>query len=273
VDASAGEFVRLDVVTGLGTKIHVGGVTSIIIAYANEPGKFIATSGNKLMKLDWRAGTTELITELPANPLGFERFNDGKCDPSGRLFIGTVVESNGGFLPNGGSLYRLDGTVLTRVAQGFTVSNGMSWSNNPAHDDFYFNDSDGRKIYHFKYNAADGSISDQRVLIDCDTHEDFVADEYPDGQAIDEFGFVWSAMWNGGRIVKINPVTARVVDEIQLPRVKIPTSLAFGRYKGEYGLYMTTASTGLDPEFLFDSGKLHHISFQGSEIRNFNPNA
>jgi len=37
-------------------------------------------------------------------------------------------------------------------------------------------------------------------------HPDFVANEYPDGMAIDEFGFIWVAMYMGGRIVKINPI-------------------------------------------------------------------
>jgi sugar lactone lactonase YvrE len=272
VDATAGEYVRLDVVIGTETKVQMGSLTSIIIPFAGEPGQFIVTNRNQILKLNWQTKQTTLIAEVTSDR-GYERFNDAKCDPQGRLFIGTVLEvpNGGGVIPNGGALYRLDGNTLTKVSEGFSISNGMSWSNDVGHESFYFNDSEDQKIYHFNYSISDGSLSNKRVLIDTATHPDFVTTEYPDGMAIDSYGFIWVAMWNGGRVVKINPDTAKVVDEVRFPRVQIPTSLAFGRYKGEFGFYTTTAAIGLNPPL--DSGKIHHVSFVGGRISGFNPSS
>jgi gluconolactonase len=243
----------------------------MIIPIAGEPGQFIVTNRHQLLKLNWQTKQTELIAEVTSDR-GYERFNDAKCDAQGRLFIGTLLEDSngGGIIPNGGSIYRLDGNTLIKLSEGFTISNGMAWSNNMEHDSFYLNDSGGQKIYQFGYNISDGSLSNRRLLIDTATHPDFVPTESPDGMAIDYFGFIWVAMFNGSRVVKINPDTAKVVDEVRLPRVQIPTSLAFGRYKGEFGFYLTSAATGLEAPL--DSGKVHHISFVGGGISGFNPN-
>ena len=136
-------------------------MVSIIIPFQNEENTFIISRANQLLKLDWLTGATTLLAELPANPNGFERFNDAKCDPQGRLFIGTVLEGAGGVTPEGGSLYRVDVNSgqysFTKVASGFTISNGMSWSNNGA-TKLYFNDSDGCKVYVFDYDIATGSL-------------------------------------------------------------------------------------------------------------------
>ena len=63
------------------------------------------------------------------------------------------------------------------------------------------------------------------------------------------------------------------MDEVIFPRVKIPSSLAFGEYQGKYGFYVTTASTGINPEELLDEGKIHHVSISGAEVHGFDPEA
>lgn len=66
-------------------------------------------------------------------------------------------------------------------------------------------------------------------------------------------------------------MAARVVDSIQFTRVQIPSSVAFGRYKGNFGLYVTTAATGIPEDKLQDDGKIHFIGIQGGEIHGFKP--
>jgi sugar lactone lactonase YvrE len=245
VDATEGEFCRVDTVTGQVTRRNVGNLVTVIVPYKNEPGNFIVSRRNELFKLNWQTGALTLLATLSPELNGRERFNDGKCDPEGRFFVGSVLEDgNGGVIANGGSLYRLDGNNLTRVATGFTLSNGMAFSNNNA-DELYFNDSEGRKVYIFDYNVVTGNLSNQRVLIDTADHPDFGFDEVPDGMAIDSYGYIWVSMWGGGRVVKINTHTARVVDFVRTPNVRIPTSVAFGDYQGKFGLYVTTAAIGI----------------------------
>jgi sugar lactone lactonase YvrE len=271
VDAVQGDFKRLDPTTRAVQKINVGNtLVSIIIPFADEPNNFIISRYNQLLKLNWTSGNTSVIATLPPGPGGQERFNDAKCDPRGRLFIGTALEING-FVPNGGAFYRLDGNNLTELARGFTVSNGMAWSNDANHTKLFFNDSEGRKIYSFDYNIENGTISNQRVMIDVANSTDFVDGEYPDGMAIDEQGYIWVALWNGGRIVKIDTETARVVDDVRLPRTKTPSSLAIGDYEGKRGFFVTTALGSTPENERLDDGKILHISFEGGEIYKYRP--
>jgi sugar lactone lactonase YvrE len=267
-DSFGGDFIRLDLVSGNETKIHVGGTTTIIIPYANSLNEFIVSKDNQLLKLNWDTKEIELIAEI-SSPLGKEKFNDAKCDARGRLIIGsTTSNALGGIVPNASSVYRLDENFkLTKIVEGISVSNGMSWSNDIEHGTFYLNDFWKRIIYAFDYDITDGTLSNQRELIVLASHPDFTATEFPDGMVIDQFGFIWVAMYQGGRIVKINPDTARVVDEIRFPRANSPTSMAFGYYRGEFGLFVTT---GLN---LLDGGRIHHVSFQGGQIKEYDPSA
>jgi len=113
--------------------------------------------------------------------------------------------------------------------------------------------------------------ANRQLLIDCATHPGINPGENPDGQAIDRYGFIWIAMTSGSRVIKVNPQTAEVVDEELLPNTKIPTSLAFGDYRGQFGFYLTTANVGLPEDQIIDDGKLLHVSIHGGEIHQFAP--
>jgi len=118
------------------------------------------SNGNQLLRLAWADGTTSHIATVAPELNGLERFNDGKCDPKGRVFIGTVLESSPGGAPvvEGGSLYTLQGSTFIKQSTGFTITNGMAWSNDPLSKHFYLNDSEGRKIYIFNYDLETGTL-------------------------------------------------------------------------------------------------------------------
>ncbi len=103
-----------------------------------------------------------MIAEVAPELKGKERFNDGKCDAMGRLWIGTVLEGPNGFVPEAGSLYRLDSDHFTKMSEKFTISNGMAWNLN--NTKMYFNDSEGRKIYVFDYELKSGTISKRFII-------------------------------------------------------------------------------------------------------------
>jgi len=67
-----------------------------------------------------------VIAEVASERKGKERFNDGKVDQLGRLWIGTVLEGEGGVVPGGGSLYRLHNGQFLKMESNFTLSNGIT---------------------------------------------------------------------------------------------------------------------------------------------------
>jgi len=267
VDIPNGHATRLDPLTDQIDKITFPGRVSMIIEYENEPGNFVISFGNEIRKLNWASGVYTLIATVAPQLGGRERFNDGKCDPRGRLFIGTILDDpKGKIVPGGGSLYRLDGNTLTKVSEGYDISNGIVWNANASK--MYFNDSEGRKMYAFDYDIETGTPSNRQVLIDLNDHPDFTPDlsEAPDGLTMDVFGYLWCAIWEGGRIVKIDPDTGRVVDQVMLPTAAVPTSLAWGNFQGEDGFFVTTANLGTG---LSDDGKILRVDILGGEAHQF----
>jgi len=183
----------------------------------------------------------ELETDLPDN-----RFNDGKCDPQGRFWFGSMSASE----KAEASLYRYDPDgSLHKMETGLTISNGLGWS--PDCKTFYLTDSPKQKIYAYDFDQATGNISNRRILVDL-TGERF----FPDGLTIDSQGYIWSAMWNGWCVIRFSP-EGKEIFRLHLS-VPLVTSCTFGGEKLEI-LYITTASVGLSQaeiEKSFYSGDL-----------------
>jgi sugar lactone lactonase YvrE len=203
---------------------------------------------NRLAYLHLDSGAIEPLQQLEFSLPG-TRFNDGKCDPQGRFWIGTMAEQ-----PGQGALYRFDTDGSVHVMEtGLTISNGLGWS--PDGASFYLTDSHVRQIYVYRFDARSGAISERRVLINFSGH----APE-PDGLTIDRRGHIWTALWNGWTIVHLD-AHGREIERIGLP-VQCPTSLAFGGPKLT-DLYITSASVALsqtDIQRGFQAGDLFCIS-------------
>lgn len=160
------------------------------------------------------------------------RFNDGKCDPSGRFWAGTMAYAK---TPGAASLYRLDidGTV-TRVLDKVTISNGLAWSQDST--TMFYIDSPTQSIAAFRYESSTGSISDRRSLVDIP-----VSAGSPDGMTMDTEGGIWVALWGGSAVHRyLHGRLDRIVD---MP-VSQPTSCSFGG-PGLDELYVTSAWSGL----------------------------
>ena len=166
------------------------------------------------------------------------RFNDGKCDRRGRFWAGTMDRAMAAPL---GSLYRLDAALDCRpMADGVTVANGLGWS--PDDRTMYHTDSAARRIYAYDFDLDQGSLSGRRVFVELADGTGF-----PDGLAVDAEGFVWSAIWRGGRVERHAP-DGRLDRTVELPITR-PTSCIFGGPDLDR-LYVTSASArdGRDPE-------------------------
>lgn len=201
-------------------------------------GGLIVASQNGFSFVNPDTGTSSFISN-PEGQLLNNRFNDGKCDPSGRFWAGTMSMTGES---KAGSLYRLNKDhSVTLMLTGVSCSNGLAWSND--HKVFYFIDTPTRVVVAFDYDAVTGSITNKRnVYI-------FAKEEgVPDGMTIDAEGMLWVALWNGWKVVRINPDTGENVFNIHLPASRI-TSCTFGGETLE-DLYITSARTGLNEDDL-----------------------
>jgi sugar lactone lactonase YvrE len=163
------------------------------------------------------------------------RFNDGKCDPAGRFWAGTMADDQS---PAAGALYRLgpDGRA-TLVLDGVTLSNGLAWSADGL--TMYYIDSPTQRIDAFSFGPSTGEIRDRRAVVHIPPEVGV-----PDGMTIDADGGLWVALWGGGAVHRY--VDGRLDRVISLP-VSQPTSCAFGGDNFEE-LFVTSASDGLSSE-------------------------
>ncbi|MEH1868843.1 MAG: SMP-30/gluconolactonase/LRE family protein [Nostoc sp.] len=243
--------------TGENGFFDVGDVVSAIATAGAD--RLIMALRHHLAFLNTQTGVVTPIFEIEVN-LPDNRFNDGKCDPQGRFWFGSMCSLE---KPQA-SLYRYDTDGSLHVIEtGLTISNGLGWS--PDQKIFYLTDSPQQKIYAYDFNSVSGSITNRRIFVDL-THESF----YPDGLTIDSEGHIWSAMWNGWCVIRFNPNGEEIL-RIKLP-VQLPTSCTFG---GEdlQTLYITTASVGLSQaeiEKSFYSGDLFALQTDVTGLPTYN---
>ncbi|MEM8852777.1 MAG: SMP-30/gluconolactonase/LRE family protein [Pseudomonadota bacterium] len=182
-------------------------------------------------------GAFSPIAEPEADRPG-NRFNDGKCDARGRLWVGSLAINTE---PGKGQLWRVDPDGAVQLMEReIHVSNGLGWS--PDHKTFYFTDSGCRTIWAYDFDLAAGNISNRRVFVTFGEHEGV-----PDGLTVDAEGGVWTALWDGWALRRYTP--AGDLDRtIALP-VPRPTSCTFG---GEdlTTLFVTTARIRLSAQQL-----------------------
>ena len=165
------------------------------------------------------------------------RFNDGKCDPVGRFWAGTMsVEGE----EKAGSLYVLHPDLTVTIAlREVTTSNGIVWSVD--HRTMYYIDSPTRRVDAFDYDIGSGHIRNRRGVIEVPPELG-----YPDGMTIDSEGMLWIAHWEGSAVVRWNPLDGSILRKVDLPVSRV-TSCALGG-RALKTLYITTASIGIDPE-------------------------
>lgn len=184
---------------------------------------------------------TDLVAEIDAQT----RFNDVIADPEGRVFCGTMPGEELG------DLYRLDtdGSV-SLVIEDVDIPNGMGFTSD--RETFYFTESEAHRIYAFDYERATGEVSNERTFAEVPA-----AEGIPDGMTVDAEDHVWSARWNGGKVVRYAP-DGEVVAEFDLPARKV-SAVTFGGPAYE-DLYLTTALTDGDRETEGDgAGALYRI--------------
>ncbi len=202
-----------------------------------DDGRLLVALAKRLVFFEPLTGQLEDICavepELPDN-----RCNDGKRDPAGRFWIGTMART-GENKQGLGSLYRLDGSQLICVLNDLTISNGMGWS--PDARTMYFIDSPRREVWAFDFDPADSSLSNQRTIIR--TPESLGV---PDGMTVGPDGSLWIAQWGGACVNQWDAQTGELLCRIETgcPHT---TSCCL---TPDGNLYITTAREGMSSEDL-----------------------
>ena len=190
-----------------------------------------------LVRFDTASGDVRPLIKKPPYDPKTERFNDGKADPQGRLWVGTIYEPRD---PPNAALYRYSAGKLDKMADGITVSNGLAWS--PDAHTMYWADTAAHTVFAFDFERAGGAISNRRVFarFPVKTPEQDLATYggRPDGAAVDCEGGYWAAMFEGARVLRLD-AQGNVMREVKLP-VRCPTMPCFGGADLKT-LYITTA--------------------------------
>ncbi|XP_074156377.1 regucalcin-like [Sminthopsis crassicaudata] len=231
-------------------------VSSVAI---RQSGGYVATVGTRFCALNWEDQSLSDLFSVDKDKKN-TRFNDGKVDPAGRYFAGTMGEEIAPAVleRHQGSLYALfpNGTA-EKYFDNVDISNGLDWSLD--HKIFYYIDSLSYSVDAFDYELQTGKIANRRSVYKMEKEE-----HIPDGMCIDNEGKLWVACYNGGRVIQLDPETGKRLQTVKLP-VEKTTSCCFGG-KDYSELYVTSARDGLDADQLSrqpDTGRIFKITGLG----------
>jgi D-xylonolactonase len=181
-------------------------------------------------------GHDQSLIACPAMPSD-NRFNDGACDPCGRLWAGTMHVAASRDRTPSGSLYRLRPNGLEEVEGDLGIANGIGWS--PSGGTMYFSDTHRGRIWSYDYDLGTGSASNRRPFADVP-----IDIGVPDGLTVDSTGRVYVAVWRGARVNVYAPDGA--LEEVIAMPVPHATSCCFGGADLRT-LYISTSYEGLSP--------------------------
>ena len=228
VDITAGLVHLFDPATGADRALDVGQPVGAVVP--TDDGRLALAVRDGFALLDPDRAEVELIVEVERELIG-NRMNDGKSDPAGRFWAGTMAVDMGA---GAGGLYRLDAERnVELMVPGVSISNGLGWS--PDGRLMYYIDSPQGRVDVFDFDATSGAIANRRPFAQ-------VKGGDPDGMAVDAGGGLWVAIWGAGKVLHFLP-DATISDEIELPASRV-TSCCFG-CRELRDLYITSAWQGM----------------------------
>ena len=190
------------------------------------------------------------------------RINDGKTDPLGRLWFGTMdnLERN---IKNG-SLYCLDKKLkLHKVDSKYYITNGPAFI---SHNVFLHTDSRKKIIYKIKINKEYKIIKKESFL------KFSKKDGSPDGMTLDNKKNLWVCFYRGA-CIRVYNSKAKKIHKINLPAKNI-TNCTFGGIK-KNEIFITSALKGMKKKEIKKynlSGSLFNIktNVKGVIYKSFN---
>lgn len=229
VDIEGHALIELDPASGLERVYEIGERVGTVVPRAG--GGYICAGDSGIYTFDPGTGAKYVLADPEAEKRPDNRFNDGKCDPAGRFWAGTIslVKHTGK-----ANLYCLNeaGELSLKVPE-VTNSNGICW--NAAADTMFYIDTPTRQIRAYDFDQATGAISRARIVVDTEAAG---YDSSPDGMTIDAEDKLWVAFCHGGCVVRFDPQSGEKVQQVDIPAVET-TACAFGGAKLDR-LFVTT---------------------------------
>ncbi len=251
VDMLAGDVMTLRA-DGTLDRRHVAEVAAVVRPRLGGGAVIGIERGFALEDAD---GTITRLPEVWSDP--GVRMNEGGCDPDGRFWCGSMAYDQ---TKGAASVYRLDPDGSVEVAlERVTVSNGLEWS--PDGTLAYYNDTETGEIAVFDYSTASG-LTNRR------TFARLSGPGGPDGLTVDAEGGVWTAVYDGGAVLRYSPggvLEERI--EIGTPKV---TACTFGGDDLDQ-LFITTSQEDVDTGADRLAGSLYRadVGVRGRPVRPF----
>ena len=233
VDIEASRVGLFDPVTGLNRFLvvpsHVGAVVPM------SDGELLVATAQGFVRLHPDSGVVSSLQDPEEDRPG-NRFNDGKCDPWGRFWAGSMAYN---FAAGAGSLWRVNADFsCVRQRQGLTISNGLAWSQDRG--TLYLIDSPTRQVLAFPLTPSGDLLGEATACITIPK----AWDALPDGMCIDAEGKLWIALFGGGAVTRWDPASGLLLERLELPCRQV-TSCCFGGPNLDQ-LFVTTARQEMD---------------------------
>ena len=233
VDIEASRIGLFDPQTARNNFLHLPAHVGAVVP--TSAGDLLLATATGFLRLDPSTGVVTLLSDPELDRPG-NRFNDGKCDPWGRFWAGTMAYD---FEPQAGALWRVNADFsCVRQRQGLTISNGLAWSQDRG--TLYLIDSPTLNVLAFPLTNSGEIAGEPRICVHIP--EDW--DAVPDGMCMDAEGMLWIALFGGGCVTRWDPVSGQRLERLALPCRQV-TSCCFGGPHLDQ-LFITTARREMD---------------------------
>lgn len=240
IDIVKGKLYSMNPDTCEATRVDLAQPVGTVVPVEGEKDKVIVALLKGFAVVDLYTGEYSAYLGNPEEKYINLRWNDGKCDPHGRLWVGSMhmfgyrhsfdKKSDAGLW-----MVESDGSATRKLDA--KIGNGIVWSSD--NKTMYWIDSPTQAVKAYDYDEKSGQISNPRVVVECK------ADGFPDGMAIDTKDKLWVCKWDGWGIGRYCPETGEELMTLDVPCARV-TACAFGGEKLDQ-LYVTTAYCGLSP--------------------------
>lgn len=178
---------------------------AFVIPIEDEPKKFAVGIDKKVAVVQWdgRSRTCRVKGYLFEVESGQNsNINSGKCDPIGRLFVGTERKMNhigDMFKKQASHIFKYDECGKIEIIENVRIANGLAWDVNLSK--MYHIDSAEFNIKVYNYDMKSGKVCDPEITFDFVQY----GKPLPYGMTIDTDGNLYVATFNGSRVYVIDP--------------------------------------------------------------------